>query len=155
VGTDGLRLLVAVALAGFAVAWLGYTRMWVPSGGEPLAWRDATRQLSRVQLAQPTYEVFRDREAVVRFLHERVDVAVAPLRIDFERDLAVLFALGPRSSTGYRIEVDGVTEQRGRVVIRVRERSPRLGDTVDAQVDYPLRLIVLRDAGKPIALVRN
>jgi hypothetical protein len=155
VGTDRLRLLVAVALAGFAVAWLGYTRVWVRSGGEALAWRDGTAQLSRVQLARPRFEVFRGREAFADFLHEHVDAAVPVPRVDFVRDLAVLLALGARSSTGYAIEVDGVTEERGRIVITARERSPRLGDTVAPRVDYPLRLIVLRDAGKPIVLEKS
>jgi hypothetical protein len=155
VGTNGLRLLVAVALTGFAVAWLGYTHVWVRSGADPLAWRDGTAQLSRVQLARPTFEVFRDREAFAEFLHEHVDAAVPVPRIDFERDLAVLLALGASSSSGYGIQVDRVTEQRGRAVIAARERSPRLGDAVAARVDYPLRLIVLRDTGKPIALEKS
>jgi protease stability complex PrcB-like protein len=118
-------------------------------------WRDGTAQLSRVQLARPTYEIFRDRETFARFLHEHVDAAVPVPQIDFERDLAVLFAVGPRSSTGYAIEVESVTEERGRVVIAAHERSPRLGDAVAARVDYPLRLIVVRDVGKPIALERS
>jgi hypothetical protein len=154
-GTGRLRLLVAVALAGFAAGWLGYTRVWLRSGGEPLVWRDGTARLSRVQLARPTYEIFRDREPFARFLHDNVDAAVPVPRIDFERELAVLLALGPRSSTGYEIEVDAVTEERGRVVIAAHERSPRLGDPVAARVDYPLRLIVVRDVGKPIALERS
>jgi protease stability complex PrcB-like protein len=155
VGTDRLRLLVAVALAGFVVAWLGYLHLWVRSGGEPLAWRDATAELARVQLAQPTFEVFRDRDAFARFLREHVDAAVQVPGVDFDRDLAMLLALGPRSSTGYGIDVETVTEQRGRVVIAARERSPRLGDEVAARVTYPLLLIVLRDAGKPIALEKS
>jgi hypothetical protein len=149
---DRLRLLVTVALAGFLAAWFGYTHVWSRSGGEPLAWRDRSGELSRVQLSRPTYEVFRDRQSFARFLDENVEAAVAVPPIDFRRDLAVLFALGPRSSTGYGIEVDSVTEERGRVVIAAHERSPRLGRAVAAHVDYPLRLIVVRDAGKPIAL---
>jgi hypothetical protein len=129
--------------------------VWVRSGGEPLAWRDGTAQLARVQLARPTFDVFRDRKSFAEFLHDRVDAAVPVPRVDFDRNLAVLLALGPRSSTGYRIDVEGVTEQRRRVVIAAHERSPRLGDRVAARVDYPLRLVVLRDAGKPIVLERS
>jgi hypothetical protein len=152
VGRDGLRLLVAVALAAFVVAWLGYTRVWVRSGGESVAWQDRSAALTRAQLVRPAYEVFRDRKAFERFLDERVAAAVTVPAIDFDRDLAVLLALGPRSSTGYRVDVEGVSEERGRIVIRARERSPRLGERVVARVDYPLKLIVVRDAGKPVAL---
>jgi hypothetical protein len=152
VGRDGLRLLVAVALAAFVVAWLGYTRVFVRSGGESVAWQDRSAALSRAQLLRPAYEVFRDRPAFERFLDERVAAAVTVPAIDFDRDLAVLLALGPRSSTGYRVDVEGVSEERGRIVIRARERSPRLGERVVARVDYPLKLIVVRDAGKPVAL---
>ncbi|HEV8686779.1 MAG TPA: protease complex subunit PrcB family protein [Gaiellaceae bacterium] len=129
--------------------------MWVRSGAEALAWRDESAQLSRVQLDRPTYEVFRNRTEFARYLHDHVEAAVPVPPIDFERELAVLFALGPRSSTGYEIDVESVTEQRGRVVIVARERSPRLGQAVDAHVDYPLRLIVLRDVGKPVAFKRS
>jgi hypothetical protein len=151
-GSNRLRVLVAVALAAFAVAWLGYTRLWVRSSAEPIAWRDRSALLARAQLAGPAYEVFRDRAAFAHFLDTRVQAAVAVPPIDFHRDLAVLLALGPRSSTGYEIQVERVREERGRVVIDARERSPRLGEPVSARVEYPLKLIVLRDAGKPVAL---
>lgn len=151
-GSNGLRVLVAVALAAFAVAWLGYAPLWVRSGGEPLAWRDRSARLSRAQLSRPTYEVFRDREAFAHFLEEHVEAAVSVPPIDFGRELAVLLALGPRSSTGYRIDVENVTDERGRVVIVAREHSPHLGQSVTPRVEYPLKLLVLRDAGKPVAL---
>jgi hypothetical protein len=124
----------------------------VRSGAEPVAWRDRTTLLARAEIARPTYEVFRDRGAFAHFLDTRVEAAVAVPPIDFRRDLAVLLALGPRSSTGYEIEVERVSEERGRIVIEARERSPRLGERVVARVEYPLKLIVLRDAGKPVAL---
>jgi hypothetical protein len=152
VGPNGLRVLVAVALAAFAVAWLGYTRVWARSGGEPLGWRDRSAYLARAELVRPTFEIFRDRAAFARFLHTRVETAVTVPPIDFRRDLAVLLALGPRSSTGYAIEVEGVTEERGRILIAARERSPRLGRRVTARIEYPLKLIVVRDVGKPVAL---
>jgi protease stability complex PrcB-like protein len=151
-GSNGLRVLVAVALAASVVAWLGYARLWARGGGEPLAWRDRSADLSRAQLARPTYEVFRDRGAFAHFLQLHADAAVSVPRIDFRRELAVLLALGPRSSTGYRIDVGSVTKERGRVVIVAREHSPQLGQAVAPRVEYPLKLLVLHDAGKPIAL---
>jgi hypothetical protein len=152
VGSNRLRVLVAVALAAFAVAWLGYARVWVRSDGQTLAWRDESAALARAEIGRPTYEVFRDRAAFARFLAAHVEAAVAVPPIDFRRDLAVLLALGPRSSTGYEIEVERVTDERGRIVIEARERSPRLGEHVAARIEYPLKLIVVRDVGKPVAL---
>jgi hypothetical protein len=150
VGRDRLPVLVAVALAGFAAVWLGYTKVWALSGGEPLAWRDAGAQLSRVQFPRATYEIFRDRDEFTAFFGERVEAAVQLPAIDFDRDLAVLVALGPRSSTGYGVRVESVTETRGRVLIEAGERSPSRGQTLAARVDYPLSLIVIRDVGKPV-----
>jgi hypothetical protein len=152
VGSNGLRVLVAVALAAFAVAWLGYTRVWARSDHEPLAWRDRGALLARAQLPRATYEIFRGRSAFARFLETHVEAAVPPPSIDFERNLAVLLALGPRSSTGYGIQIESVTEERGRVVVVARERSPRLGQVTAPRVEYPLKLLVLRDVGKPVAL---
>ena len=72
--------------------------------------------------------------------------------IDFERSDAVLLSTGPRSSTGYAIEVEGVREDRGRIVVRVRERTPSLGDPVTARLESPVALLVLPERDKPLSV---
>lgn len=72
--------------------------------------------------------------------------------IDFGRDEAFLLAAGPRSSTGYDLRIVAVRDEGGRVVVVVRERTPKLGEPVRARVTYPFRLIVFPRSSKPVRL---
>jgi len=145
-GLDRLRLLVAVALTGFSAAWLAYTEGYAPSGGRPLGWR--TTAVGRLQLPRATTAFFHERSDFDGFLDDLHVAAVRP-RIDFGRDAAVLIALGPRSSTGIAVNVLRVEEQRGRVLVLVREQSV---PGAAAVVSYPSVVVVLRETGKPIAV---
>jgi hypothetical protein len=74
-------------------------------------------------------------------------------RLDFERrPRVVLVTVGPRSSSGYSIDVKRVVEERTRIVVDVVERTPKLGDAVHPQVTSPYRLLALSDAEKPAAV---
>jgi hypothetical protein len=63
--------------------------------------------------------------------------------VDFERRQVLLVSPGPRSSTGYAVRVDDVREKGDRIVVTVRERTPRLRDRVVARVTFPYRLLSL------------
>jgi hypothetical protein len=64
----------------------------------------------------------------------------------------VLISPGPRSSTGYGVEVLSVSEQRRSILVRARELTPSLGDPVQARVTYPYRLIELPRSRKPVGI---
>ena len=125
-GRAHLRVLVAAALAGFTVAWLAYAKVYVPSGGRPLAWAEAPYTSRAVE---PRFEV------------DTVG-----------REVRVVIELGPRSSTGYAVEIIRVEEQRGRVLLVARERSPRLGDVTEPRVTFSARALRFRDVGKRVVL---
>lgn len=78
--------------------------------------------------------------------------APAPPPVDFARRKAVLIAAGPRSSTGYVLNVERVVEERSRVVVVAREHAPSLGDPVQPRVTYPYRLITIPRTSKPTHL---
>jgi hypothetical protein len=78
--------------------------------------------------------------------------APAPPPIDFAHRKAVLIVDGPRSSTGYALEVVRVTAQRSRVLVVMRERTPSLGDRVVPRVTYPYRLITIPRLARPTGL---
>ena len=69
---------------------------------------------------------------------------------DFARREAVLVAAGPRSSTGYTLHVDGVTEHGNSVDVVVREHTPSLHDRVVARLTYPLLLITIPKSQKQV-----
>ena len=58
----------------------------------------------------------------------------------------VLITSGPRSSTGYSIQIRRAVVERSRIYITVREVD-RPGH---AKLTYPYRLLVFRDLGKPV-----
>ena len=73
-------------------------------------------------------------------------------QIDFSRRQAILVAAGPRSSTGYVLRVLGVRETDDQIVVRVRERTPSLGEPVAARVTYPFRLLTVPRSDKRLRL---
>lgn len=72
--------------------------------------------------------------------------------IDFSRREIYLAAAGPRSSTGYELEVVRVRDEGDHVVVVVHERTPSLGDPVQARVTYPFVLISLPRTNEPVKL---
>ena len=124
------------------------------SSTKQLAWRDLTPRLRGLELPRQTGRAYVRRKDLADYLR-----AVMPGRapaappIDFGRDEAVLIGAGPRSSTGYDLRVVRV-EERGDVVdVRVRERTPSLGEPTAARITYPYRLIVFHKVDKPVHVV--
>jgi hypothetical protein len=141
-------LALILALGGTWVARDAYER----GGARPLPWQDLT---PRTIAAPPRagLRVFRSASD----LHAeagRIGAARLP-PIDFSRREAVLVALGPRSSSAFALEVGAVREERGRVVVTVRERSPSLARPGTASLRFPFRLISIERTGKPVTLERE
>jgi len=133
-----------------AAAWLGWQELWAHGGDRPLAWRDVT---ARTLADPPRSElvVFGDREALRRALTEGGRSATVP-PIDFARREAILVAAGPRSSGAYELEVVAVTEERRRIVVSIRERTPSLARPGAARLAFPFRLITIERRDKDVAL---
>ena len=64
----------------------------------------------------------------------------------------VLVSPGPRSSTGYAVRVARIVEQRTRILMDVRERTPRLGQPVEARVTYPYVLVEIPRTRKHVTI---
>ena len=116
-----IRIAAIALLCALAVGWIAYVHEWRYGDARPLAYR-----FEKV----PGFETPR---AAVRIVHAG----------NQER---VLNTSGPRSSTGYSIEVRRALVERGRISIVVREVD-RPGR---ARISYPYRLLVFRDLGKPV-----
>jgi hypothetical protein len=72
--------------------------------------------------------------------------------IDFTRREAYLVAAGPRSSTGYELEVVQVRDEGDHIVVVVHERTPSLTDRVQPRVTYPFALLSLPRSNEPVKL---
>jgi hypothetical protein len=97
-----------------------------------------------------TRSFWRQRQ-VDRYL-ARIFPRAAPTlpHIDYARRRLVLVAAGPRSSTGYRVEILHATERRGDIRILAREITPILGGHVQAKLTSPFRLITIPKTSKRV-----
>jgi hypothetical protein len=133
-----------------AAGWLAWQELWARGGDRPLAWRDLTSRT----LAEPPRSQLRvlgSRAELEAALREDGRSATLPA-IDFSRREAILVAAGPRSSSAYGLEVLAVTEERRRVVVSIRERTPSLANPGVARLTFPFRLITIARRGKEAIL---
>lgn len=106
-----------------------------------------------LEFTRITRGLFRERTELVEVLERHNPGRTIRLpRIDFTRQSAYLVAAGPRSSTGYTLRIVRVEDVGDHVNVVVREETPTLGDSVDARVTYPFRLLVLPRSGEPVKL---
>lgn len=129
------------------MGWLIWQSLYLHGAARPVAWAD----LSAQTLATPERRGLRTIESASELRAALGFSATAPA-IDFARRRAILVAVGPRSSTAYGLQVLGVTEDRGRIVVHVRETAPTLARPGRARLAFPFRLITIPRGGKPVAL---
>jgi hypothetical protein len=110
--------------------------------GKAVAWKDLTSQVGPLTIVRSDHRVFRDQAKLAEYLREAKASRPAPA-VDFSTRQLLLVSPGPRSSTGYSVEVLSAREDDGKIVVRVRERTPRLDQKVEPHVTYPYRLISL------------
>jgi len=116
--------------------------------GRAVAWHDLSSQVGPLRIVGPEARVFRDRATLADYL-QRAGARRAAPPVDFSARQLLLVSSGPRSSTGYAVGVPSVREHGGDLTVRIRERTPRLGERVAARVTYPYRLLSL-PAGKDV-----
>jgi hypothetical protein len=134
-------LIVGVLLA---------VRLLAEGESRPIAWRDLTTQVGPLRITDRENRLFRDEEELARYLAGASARSTTP-QVDFSEHQLLLVSPGPRSSTGYEVEVLSVREQDGEITVRVRERTPTVQDRVDARVTHPYRLLSL-PADKKVAV---
>jgi protease stability complex PrcB-like protein len=119
--------------------------LWPEQKGTPVAWGDLSAEAGPLTFTRETKRVFSGRTPLAGYL------AAAGGHVpsaDFEQRQLLLVSPGPRSSTGYSLEVLEVRERRGTVTVTVRERSPELGELAEPRVTFPFRLLSLPAGSK-------
>ena len=144
-------LLIVLFLGG---AWIAYSELWNHGGDRPVGWHTLPGALGATKLSQPAFLRFRERRELEAYL-ARVMPGRAPKLppIDFARDEVLLAAAGARSSTGYSVRIESVSDQRSRIVVRVREVTPSLGRRVAARVTYPYLLATIPQSPKRVHFI--
>lgn len=117
----------------------------------PLAWQDISSSVRPAVWARPTISVVRDQQKLDKlFVVATFGAHPKPPSIDFSRREAILVTTGPRSSTGYSLNVERVTTTGGSIDVVVREVTPSLSDKVVPRLTYPLLLITLARSPKHV-----
>jgi hypothetical protein len=120
--------------------------LWPEREGPPVVWSDLSAKAGPLTITRETKRVFRERTALAEYLTAAGGRVPA---VDFERRQLLLVSPGPRSSTGYSMQVLEVRERNGAVTVTVRERTPKLDEQVEPRVTFPFRLLSL-PAGKDV-----
>jgi hypothetical protein len=129
-----------------------WTQLYESGGSKPVAWIDISAGVrGRALWPRSVTRSFWRQRQVDRYL-ARIFPRRAPTfpRVDFTRRKLVLVAAGPRSSTGYGVEIVRATEHRGDIRIVARELTPALGRRVVARVTSPFRLITIPATSKRV-----
>jgi hypothetical protein len=143
------RLVLATALVGFVAIWVTYRHAFAHDRLRPLAWRDLTAQVAPLEFPHGTTRFLPGPKTFALYLREHGYRGGRAPRVNFERHDLVLVALGPRSTDAHRLEIVSIVEQRSRVFVTLRERTPKLGDRVRVRRTYPFRLFTIPRTGKP------
>jgi hypothetical protein len=123
----------------------------VESSSKRLAWDDVTAQMPGVIWPKSVTRSFWKRRQVVRYLARTFPEG--PPRVppfDFAHRRLILVAAGPRSSTGYRVQILRVAERRSTIDVLAREITPSLGDHTTARLTSPYRLIAIPATSKRV-----
>jgi len=122
-------------------------------GRRTVPYTDLTRQAGPLEFTRIYRSLYRTPSALLELLRQMNPGRPIHLpRIDWQRQEIYLVAAGPRSSTGYHLRIVRVRDDGDRLIVVVRERTPSLGDPVEARVTYPFRLIALPRNDKPVTL---
>ena len=115
----------------------------LPEGeGQAVEWQDLSSQVGPLTIIRPEQQVFRDRSKLEEYLEGAKTTRPVPA-VDFSTSQLLIVSPGPRSSTGYSVDVLSARKRGEGITVRVREHSPRLRAEVRARVTYPFRLISL------------
>ena len=129
-------MVVLVSAALLAV------RLLPDEKGRAVAWSDLSAQTGPLTIRSSQRRVFRKPSSLARYLEETGARKPVPA-VDFSDRQLLLVSPGPRSSSGYAVEVLSAREADGEITVRVRERSPGLNDRVQPRLTHPYLLISL------------
>jgi hypothetical protein len=129
---------------GAFVLVLTVQAVWPEGKGQPVRWSE--HSVGPLVITRETKRVFRDKRRLESYL-SRVQASGRAPRVDFATRQLLLVSPGPRSSTGYGVQIVRVERHGDRIDVIVREQTPSLGDPVAARVTYPYRLLSLPHDG--------
>jgi hypothetical protein len=142
----GALVVVVLAIAG-GVVW---TQV-VEGGSKRVAWQDVTGRMGPALWPKSVTRSFWKRSQLLRYLARTFPEGPprAPA-FDFAQRRLILVAAGPRSSTGYGVEIVRVTERRSTIDVVARETTPSLDTPGTPRLTSPYRLLTIPATSKHV-----
>jgi hypothetical protein len=107
--------------------------------------------MARIEFTRKLTGVYHSRRSFIRLLSATMPGrAPRPPALDWSRDQVVVIALGPRSSTGYSLQIERMIERRRGIYVYAHERTPSLGEPVEPHVTYVYRVLAMHGRAKPV-----
>jgi len=140
--------VAAVLAIAAGVVW---TQVVQPGSSKRIAWQDVTARMGPVVWPKSVTRSFWKQRQLTRYLARTFpeNPPAAP-SFDFRRRKLILVAAGPRSSTGYAVEIVRVTGHRSTVRVLATETAPSLGQRVALRLTSPYRLITIPATSKRV-----
>ena len=138
---------VALVIAG-GVVW---TQVVQGRAEKRLAWQDVTPRMGPVLWPKSVSRSFWRRRQVVRYLARTFPQGPPHVpSFDFRRRRLILVAAGPRSSTGYDVNIVRITERRSTIDVLAHEVTPSLRSRTVPRLTSPYRLITIPATSKRV-----
>jgi hypothetical protein len=142
------RIALAVALLVFVAVWTISRHVFAHDTVRGLPWLDLTNVVGPLTFPRATTRELPGPKTFALYLrlHKAMRRVPPP---DFKHGIVLVVAVGPRSSTAYSLQVLRVTEQRSRVIVKLRENTATTTNPGQARVTYPYRMITFPKTHKP------
>jgi hypothetical protein len=136
--------VLVVLLAG----WVTYKHVFAHKTQRGLPWLDLTNVVGPLTFEHATTRELPGPKTFALYLRQHEATRKVPPP-DFKHGILLVVAVGPRSSTGYSLQVLRVTEQRSRVVVKLRENTPTIAKPGKTKLVYPYRMLTFPKTHKP------
>jgi len=145
------KIGAVVGVALVLLAGVIWTQVIQGRSQKELAWQDVTARMGSVLWPKSVSRSFWRRRQVTRYLARTFPLG--PPRVppfDFARRRLILVAAGPRSSTGYDVNIVRITERRSTIDVLAREVTPSLRSRTVPRLTSPYRLITIPATSKRV-----
>lgn len=132
----------------FVAVWITYKHVFAHRSQRGLPWLDLTNVVGPLVFPRATTRALPGPKTFALYLRiHKAKRRVPPP--DFKHGIVLVIAVGPRSSTGFSLQVLRVTEQRSRVIVKLKENAPTLRRPGKTRLIYPYRMITFPKTHKP------
>ena len=89
----------------------------------------------------PSKSVINNQEDFLELWQGTANSGISRPPVDFSKETVVAVFMGSKNTGGYSIEIVKIVEQTDKIIVYVRETSPKPGDAVTLAFTYPQHIV--------------